>query len=436
MARGQERDITGGKIDPYVQEALGRGRNAAENRLTTAMQNAAAGQRQQSANQAAAVQQGVQMGANAYQEAAQRRQEDKRAAEAEKIRREQNEFDRTMQESQQEFAAKENRIRIAHEEAMQKEDFERADKLHAEEIAIRRTAMAVEAKRAAANDNFMHSMLLGNQQKETAMQKAITVDQQAAEQGERDVTVYDKLKTRVYDNTRVSLKNLKIEEQKGVKYTRGMYEFGLHPEVITTGKDYTAPSKILQDSISSNGSKISIEDLTTSTVSNLKDKIREGKIDAEDIRSASAALDGILPAIDDQLKDVTGQKQTLWKSFKVRVSNMQDNLESLRYNPDKIEGQKNQTVGSIVKMALGVKYPELSYNTRMFNMRNQVGSVNEDFIKGMTQSIEPWQFHLLDIDPETMSKQEVQEREAFNANLTAAREKYQGNGNTVNWGAE
>ncbi len=120
----------------------------------------------------------------------------------------------------------------------------------------------------------------------------------------------------------------------------------------------------------------------------------------------------------------------------MRVDNMLSTLEGTRHNRDKIEGQPKETAGSVVKRGLGVKYPALSYNTRMMDMRNTIGGVNDTFIKRMTESREPWQSNLLTVDPETMTPFEIEMREAHNAALTKAQEKHQDEGTVVSWGAD
>jgi hypothetical protein len=52
MPRSQDAQVTGGQLDPYVQQSLLQGKQQASNRLITAMQEAGAGQRQAAASSA------------------------------------------------------------------------------------------------------------------------------------------------------------------------------------------------------------------------------------------------------------------------------------------------------------------------------------------------------------------------------------------------
>jgi len=78
------------------------------------------------------------MTSEAIQQAANRAQADKRAAEVLAAQREQRIFDETMEAERRKFEAKENSLNRAHDEALAQENWDHADKLAEQANALRR----------------------------------------------------------------------------------------------------------------------------------------------------------------------------------------------------------------------------------------------------------------------------------------------------------
>lgn len=436
MARGQESTNTGGQIDPYVQQSLMQNRQLAENRLTTAMQEASAGQRQKQAARSESIQQGVQLGANAYQEAAQREQEDKRAAENERARREQQKFDDAQRKAHELFLAKESKLNQKHDLAVLEQNLKEAAKTREELQATRRVQMAIAAEANRRQDNMLHSVLRGTQMKQLGDEKILTADQQAIEQYDRDTEIYGKLRDKTIDYAGVELKNMPIEEKKTEVARRGLYEFGIHYEPAISDKEYLGPVKVLQKALDSGGTKITVEDLSPASIDKIRQGMVEGKITVSDIRNASAVLDGFLPAVEKQATNATGQSKILWQAAYERISNMQDSLESLRYdNSVKIKGREAQSVGSEVRRALGTKYPELAYGARMKQIREMTGNNDAQYLSEVSKGIEP--IGLLSVDPKTMTPADIAATEEYNSIIRGTYpERFQEEVKASAWGAD
>jgi hypothetical protein len=439
MARGQDAPTqTGGQIDPYVQQSMAQNKQLASNRLIAAMQEAGATQRTAMSTSAQLQSQQIQQQGEIQQQAAQMEADDRRAAENIAAQREQNALTTTLAESHQRFEAGESTKRLDYERARDAGDDKVAEQRHQEMMAEVRASRDLAAAQAAMEDNRAFSTLASMQNKKTAMEEAISAATQAADEGERRTGLYTKTLERQTNNAMTSFKNLQIEERGKVIISTpqfGVPQLGMYRPQFTED-NYTGPGSVLQQLIADNGSSLSIGDLTSSTIGGLNDQIRNGKLDAEDVQGAFTALDAAVPAIDKRIEETSGREQMLWKAFRSRVGSMQDNLESLRNKQDKIVGQAAESVGSVTRRALGVKYPAMSFSTRMFDLRNRVGQIDEEAIQSMTVGIEPWEHTLLPIDPTTMTKYDIATREAHNAGLTNARQKHGNSGTTTKWGAE
>ena len=444
----------GGQIDPYVQRSLGQSKQQAQNRLLAATQEAGAARRTARTESGAAIRAGMQMG---MQAASQRRSEaaesalaDKRAAEAERARREDRKFATTMAEASRDFQAKQALLDRDQQDAIIKGDRKYKDEIEKRREALRRLDIIMRMDAAERDSNAMLSIIKGSLQRETSMEKAKTVLEEEAFRFDKDKDVYNKTKEGVIEAVEFDKRmDLPIPETiKGKipstwEIAKGMLAKGPVRGTYAEMQRYKAlkketkegladPMGILQDQINKYGGNISVEELAPENINKIEDQIQKGDIKTEDINKTLGTLEGMLEAV--KVRKTSADKDSnafdFWQNTYLNISQMRDGLEGLANSKKKIAGSETETVGARVQYALGTVHNS-SLGGRAARMRDLVGGNFEAVFEEMTKSIQVPKFY--DITPE-MNKYDVEYRTWFNDYLKSRYPEMEQT--EMDWGAE
>ena len=436
MARGKERNIVGGQIDPYVQRSMQQSKQQAESRLLTAMQEKGASERTTTQEAGATQRAGIQAGTQRSIAASQSASEDRRAAEDEIARRDDRKFATIMAEAGREFQARQATLDRDQQKAIIAGDRKSKDEIEKRRESLRRFNIEVGMDAQERNTNAMLSILKGGLNKETSMEKAKTVLSDEAEQFDKDKDVYTKTRERVSEavefDKRMDLpipesirekipSKLDIVKRQflGVGGAIGVFREvqkfrGLKKEIK---EGLANPMGVLQDQIDKYGGKISIEDLTSGTISRVEDKIQTEDIKTEDINKTIGVLEGMLNSIDTKRKAVNRDSNDydFWQDTHLEIAQMRDNLEGLANSKKKITNSDKETVGARVQYALGTVHNS-SLGGRAARMRDLVGGDFQNVFEEMTKSIQVPK--LYEISPD-MNKYDVEYRTWYNNYLSS-----------------
>jgi hypothetical protein len=376
--------VTGGGIDPYVAQSMQQNKALAENRLTTAMQQAGQTERQGMANRtqlqiagqqartAEKGQRGVMERAQMQSDtatqgreqdvrlqAAQLEAEDKRAAERIASQREDQNYQKAMMTASQEFQTEQQRLQNEYNDAVQEKDWERSDKIFAQMEEARQHDQEVSMKASLSQTNAILSLVKRGQQKETKMEQAKTVMANKKEEAEQNAEMLrvskESTKAAFLEDKRMDIpfKSAISAERYGIAGSfGGSYYYPGRKEVAAK------PLAVMQDQIAKQGSSISIEDLRPEKIDNLEKGIVSGEVTPEDIRSTYAVMETTLEVLDERLASQSAEGKgkaefDFWKGKKAEVVKMRNALNGLKYKKSKVKGSDVDTVGSQIRFAIG-----------------------------------------------------------------------------------
>lgn len=444
MARGKESSIVGGKIDPFVQQSMQQNKQLAESRLVTAMQEKGAAERTATQEAGATQRAGIQAGTQRDIEASRSASADRRAAEDEIARREDQKFATTMAKVNQQFQAKQAELNRDQQDAIIAGDRKAKDDIDQRRDALRRFTIRRAVEDKVRTVNGLLSMAKGSSQKQTAIEKAKTIMAKESEEFKESKAIYTKTKERVSEavdlDKRMSLPPLvgvkeKLEEKIPTKWgvTKGILLRGpvwgaysalqryvsLKKEVgEAEEKGFANPMAVLQDQVDKYGGKISIEDLTPGTISNIEDKIQTEDIQTEDINKTLGVLEGTLDALKTKRKgvEVDSKDERYLQDVSLEIAQMRDTLEGLVSSKKKITGSDKETVGARVQFALGTVY-DSSLGGLVERMKELVGDDPDAVMDKLTEPLQVIKYD--EITPD-MSKYDKIFAEDYNSALKAA----------------
>jgi len=395
MARGQERTVTGGEVSPYVQQSLLQGKEQANNRLVAAMNNAGAAQRQEQATQAQSVQQGAQLGAEAYQAAAQRAQQEKIAANRLAGERE----DRILRETEGN-ANRALQERLAQNELDARQADSQADR------GLRQKAMDQAWATSKAQLKMMGRQSLLSYNALITTMKLKFGDQQSKEK--LAGTLLDEAETARKNNELYNLeqinipmrlkKDKRLDKPPRVEYRevarRGIYEFGIHYEREPIVGSQTDPMGITQDAVKDAGSKINILELTPERYRDLEQCVVGGKYDAEDFSAARAAIDALIPIYQGKADEASetlwdkGDKEEhsdkiYWEDQVYKLQTMKLQFSKLINSDLPLKSNPKMTVGKMTRLGLGA-IDNISFGSSVRNFFDQgmnAGQIIDEFTK-------------------------------------------------------
>lgn len=388
MARGQDAPIqTGGQIDPYVAASAGQGKQQSQNRLLAAMQEAGATSRAGQAERGATARAGMQIQAQQQMQAAELEANDRRAAEAEKARREDRSFQETQSEMSRQLEREIANNRLEWDKARHREEIdqmEEADK-RADDMELIRLAMQLGAAEQSQNVTLKSIKAIGRAMEGTEKVKSYYMEQGRNTENLRNV--YDATKRNVVD---------RIESDARISFSPG--------KQTTPAADLQAT---YQDALSAEGGNITIEDLKSPGMTKLKTKAMEGKLHPEDFRIMWAATDGMMEVLQDKIDaaptDVEGR---YWKHARSEIGNYKRLVKQFANDETSIETGTKRTFGLLVREGLG-SLEGFSPGSLYTKFKEEGGSW-DDFYKEMTSAREP--YRMADIPDELFQTKYGRER--------------------------
>ena len=364
MPRGQDPGtITGGAISPFVQKSLQAGKQQSENRLLGAMGEAGATSRATMQEQGATDRTAMQISAQNTQQAARLEADDRRAAEAEIGRREDQKYQKHLQDDQQQFIAGQSKESEELALAREERDIDREDAAMQRMQDNDMIQRQIDAQTSREMNKVTMAALEMGQQNEAAGQKAITSWAERAELAENMGRVHKDTKQAV---TEKALADNRLSgpvvgewaERTGAPKKYDMFGGGAGYNVPTTEK-YLKPSgvnpkAILQDQISINKSKVLVEDLMPGKTHQLVQKIASGELSETDIQMAISTLDGMKDALDSKSSEAKGELATkFWKRNVNDLTRMRLDLSQLMTDKTPVGEGGNKTVGGLIRTAFG-----------------------------------------------------------------------------------
>lgn len=368
MARGQDAPMqTGGKIDPYVAQSVAQGRQGAENKLLTAMQNKAAMERTQVQEAGATARTGMQVGAQERVQAAQLEAQDRRAAEAERGRRETNEWNAAQNEITRRLEKEMEDNRLNQREAFHKDDLDRLDKADKRAASLAKLRMAWEKWQADLTQSSTIKMLemqAGDKAREEKMVTELTRQKEESEQASK---AYQTMVDRAADRTSSSLA---LDFPKGAAWQ--------------------APNRALARVFSDveDGSGVTFEDLQSPGMIKLRSKIVQGNVSAGDVNLLRGKIDGITRDLQDRAdKEENEVKRAYLRTVKSAVLDLKFKLDNLKGDKAPI-GDSKRTVGMVIRMGFG-DADGTSLGARVRAAQEQGQSI-QDYIAFMKQPRNPF----------------------------------------------
>ena len=440
MPRGKDAPAqVGGQIDPYVQRSIQQGKQQAESRLLTAMQESGATQRTAMQEGGATARAGIQAGAAVESQrissAAQATSDDKRAAEDVRAKREDRKFAQTMSEATQEFQAKQAELDRDQQRAIIAGDRKAKDEIEKRRESLRRFNIEFNMDASERNTNAMLSIIKGSLKRETSMEKAKTVLEDEATRFDKDKDVYTKTRERVTEaienDKRMDLpipEEIKGKIPSGWDIAKGMITkgpvLGAYKEVQRyralakeVKEGFADPMGVLQDQITKYGGTISVEEMAPANINKIEDQIQRGEIKTEDINKTLGALEGMLDAVKARrtAADKDSDEFDFWQDTSLDIAQMRDALEGLATSKKKVVGSDTETVGARVQYALGTVH-DSSLGGRAARMRDLVGGNFESVFEEMTKSVQVPKLYDISAD---MNKYDVEYRTWFNDYLSS-----------------
>ncbi len=447
MARGKDVPTqVGGQIDPYVQQSTQQGKQLAESRLVSAMQEAGATQRtamqEAEATQRTAMQEAGATNRANMQAAAQAASDDKRTAADIRSKREDRKFSMTMQETSQNFQAKQAQLNRDQQKAIISGNRKAKDEIEKRREALRRFNIELNMDASERNTNATLSIIKGGRKKETVMEKAKTVLEEEATRFDKDKDVYNKTKERVMEaianDKRMDLpipgvikekvpskwdiaKDLLIKGPILGGYAGIQKSRALRKEVK---EGFIDPMGVLQDQITKYGGNISVEEMAPGNINKIEAQIKKDKIKTGDINGTLGVLEGMLEEITTRRTSVDRDSDEFdfWQDTYLNMSQMRDDLEGLVSSEEKIVDSETETVGARVQYALGT-VQDSSLGGRAARLRELVSGDFEAIFEEMTKPLQVPK--LYDITG-NMNKYDVEYRTWFNDYLSSRHPDLQG----------
>ena len=387
MARGQDAPTrTGGQIDPYVQSSIQQNKQLASNRLLTAMQEQGATARTTMQEQGASGRTAMQSQGQLQMQAAQSAQEDKRAAEAERGRRDDREFADRQNKAQQLFEAEQSRLHMQHEDKLNKGMLDEAEKIRQQsrELALIDIEIERDAADRTANVNLSIAkmMIKGDTERERIFTTLADSEKKDIEDQGSHAKVIDDTTRRISLDKRMDLPA--IEPRPAFRGASAGMTFAL-PEQ----KNLADPMGIMQDQLAKYNPGLEVDNLSPSKIHKLEQQIMEGKIASEDIRSTLGVITAMKNTLEGKINSAGKEEVDFWREKLERLYDMEDAVTSLKNSKRQIKDSKMLTVGTSVRTALGAVYPGMSMGSKVSELKKG-GMDFSGILNEMTKGREPY----------------------------------------------
>jgi hypothetical protein len=393
MARAQETNVTGGEINPYVQQSLAQNKQLANNRLLTAMQEQGATQRTAMTTSAQLKGQAMQNQTQLQVEAARAAQEDKRAAEGERARREEMDLRSAELQITEEFHNKSLALQQKQLDAVisgQEEDA----RLTAEHQAYQDLLDSETLSQKEVFINGLLSVMQVGQKNELGLEKAKTTMFETKKQYQNNL--------RSFDTSKEGARNY-IENDRtmglppgyvGVTPT-GISSVPVGEEIQEQGK-VANPFQTLQRAISQNGSKVDVSSILGDVRgAELEKRIATGKVDSADITELMAGIDPMLEILDDKISTAKGKDVQTWKYYRGMIGQVKNTVKNLSRSNTLVQGNEHDTVGARVTAGLAPTDVRFSpdFNAVVYRAMEQNGNDVNAAIKQLSGAREPFKLY-------------------------------------------
>ncbi len=360
MARAQDaQTITGGGVDPYVQQSLMQNKQLASNRLVAAMQESGATQRQQMAGQQQMEQQKLAGEQAMARTAAETAAEDRRAAEAERGRREDREMQRKQGEETRSLTERLADRQLAFEKAIGDRDFDTAEQRHREMMAELRVSRRVAAEQARDSAKLIVAQYEFLANKDLAGEKRLTAITEMKNQADLTKGAYEQALPRIKENfladTRFDILIRPEVDSKAV-FRGPLAQIAMGARGIKELWEHRSASvrDAIQRQARGNGSNIGVSDLTSAGYATLEQKVAAGDVREKDIRAMYTVLEASKDAIREKLTTASDREAKEWNAQLLMVDSYEATLNRLKTSTGKLAGDENRTVGSVGRTALDV----------------------------------------------------------------------------------
>jgi len=345
MPRGKETIRTGGQIDPYVQRSIQQSKQQAESRLVAAMQEAGATSRTAMQESGASERAGIQAATQRASMAAQAEQADKRAAEDERARREDREYQRINAEANRKLqkAIADQNIELRKAEMAQ--DLKASENATDLQMDLALIDVAHKMREGKATRNMLETMTKTFKDQETVKQKKITNYVNAKNETDQTKNIHSKMVTDVGNRLRDDPR-MQLDLKKGMPL-----------DVEKLEVERTKSFEAIQDQIALKQSKIILEDCFPDNIHRIDKQLSQEDLSMMDIRTTWSVIEGAIPILSEQIKEAEDEGNELavgfYKRRRLRLNNIKVSLQGLINSDIPIKNQPNQTVGSVVRDALG-----------------------------------------------------------------------------------
>ena len=400
MARGQDAPIReGGQLDPYIQQSLSQGKQIANSRLITAMQESGATDRAQIASQTQIATTASRGRTDLKIEASRKEQADQVAAQTERSRRADQEFARFMQAERQSFETERDALVREQGIADRKDDRAYANELQEKIDARQDLADLMSRKESRAVRNATFSMFKGSLGWAESLEKFKTNAIQTREKYERDSYTYDQLVDESIDGFRDD-DNLKMPiqgkfEMRGVRIGPSMApSSGFARMKLPIPDTKPEPQAAFQRQLTRNGVTFSAEDTTPEKIGKLEDQIVDGSVTSEDVRSFLGVAEAGIAYWKERenTAGVSEEDKKFSRRNRRDIQSQQRAVIGLRSkNQKKIKGSTGVSVATIVNDALGPTHQKYapSFGADLLEYQQTAGTDYRAMFEEVTKSFEP-----------------------------------------------
>jgi len=369
---------------------LQQGKQLANNRLVTAMQEKGATQR---AGIAAGAQLGTQQmrGEQAAQQTASEvAMSDRRGAEAERAHRE----ELTLKKVEQEATAKYRETTLALDQQQLDElvNNNTWNKTRQEELDARTSLQ--KARELAQGERFtngMLSLLETKQNNESVLEKANTTITQKKTEYEESLKVYD---YQVEHAAKIIKINPSMSLEPGfVGVTRTGITSTPVGEPLSEQEDVANPLSAFQAAVTGTQSKITLEMLAPAGKGlPIEKNLSDGTLDQTDITSFMAAKSAMQETLSEKINAAKSDKEAnLWRKYDLQIDMLVRTLERQKDSTTPVKGSPNLTVGMLVRTGMAPADSRYSpdFSAQMYRAFKETGGNIDATRKKYTKSYDP-----------------------------------------------
>ena len=389
MARGQQGGVTtGGGVDPYVQAAAG-------NRMQSAARKS-----EQSSSRAGAVQQ--QGMSQAHDTAMQQRQiqaaammQDKRAADAEAGKRQDNEFAMKRNAMDQKYWKEREDITNRAEQELQNGRLDFADKALQEDRDYQEYGKYLQMQSEAETRKTLLEMAKMQNRTGEAAQKLHSSELESLSMIEKGITRRDTATSMfaesMINNPAYTYENDYEGAPKSTDVRKEWYN--IQTRDYNHNKVSRSFDKFIQEKYPDELRNFSTKLLGPHAKADLEQKLANGDIEITSLLELDGAIDANISYFDEMITKSTGEEQdyfksesNLWRVYKSRLNQVQNSKVP-------IKGREKETVGMAAKREFGKlsgppsEADRALLNSRIYEMQSEG---TQEIIERLSKPLDPY----------------------------------------------